>query len=196
MKLLLIDASKARAADGTLLDPERPSRANGSVLNELGDGTTLAVHGAGDALPPFDVQFEPGCLRGVRAVAFTLTRDDGSTLVVVDNAPPFAVSRVPDGVFEAVPFLTQDGVYTVEAQPYSRDLRFAPGQPDTPSDLEPFDAFKKGPPLVVSNVEVSTAATAQTEFDGAPAASEAEAESEVEVATADGAAKEIGRAHV
>lgn len=204
MQFLLVDASLQRDRNGNILQPERPSDANGTVINELGGGSTLSVFDPdvtdsateSRALPPYDIQFDPGALENVESVVFiisTTNEDFPDDLIVIDNYAPYAVSRAIDGFFEEVSILRAPGRLSITAQAYSRDIYEDATDPNL--DLTPYDAFKKGEALELTDepnnpdgtpgqqnaITISDVAGEQTEFSRTGQQREAEAEAETEV---------------
>lgn len=202
MRLLLIDASRVtNPATGQPFDPDRPSESNGTVINEIGNGTRLSPNyppppdnlRPGEEpppkdLPPYDIQFDPEGLRGVESVVFAVTVR-GTTTYFVDNVPPYAVSRAQDGFFRALPILNQPASsIKVTARAYSRDIYDDPAALTEAVLAEPlFVNSLRGETSVTFSVTAD--ASVRTEFDRRAAdgtfdtAVEAEAESGTEART-------------
>ena len=201
MQFLLVDASLQRGSNGNILQPDRPSDANGTVINELGGGSTLSVFDPeamdltteSRALPPYDIQFDPGALENVESVVFMVTNSNGDSLTVIDNFAPYAVSEARDGFFRETAILSTPGRLSITAQAYTRDIYEDATDPNL--DLSQYDAFKKGSVLELTDepnnpdgspgqqnaITVSNVAGEQTEFSRTGQQREAETEAETEV---------------
>ena len=195
MQFLLIDASLARDSEGNILDPDRPSDANGSTINELGDGTTLSIFDS-DAdnlrtesrdLPPYDVQFVPG-VDNVESVVFVVTnKTTGDSLTVIDNFAPYAVSKAVDGFFKQEMILETEGEIEITARAYSRDLYIdeADYDPEDP-EIKQFEKVE----FALTDLEVTNSESQPTDFNnqGREGSAEVEAEAETAVQLAPGKA--------
>ena len=179
MRFLLVDASRVLDGNGAPQESFSPTPSNGTIINEIGDGTVLSPKyppppDLPPDLPPYDIQFDPGGWpRHVGSVRFTVTPLTGTKeTTVTDNFKPFAVSQALDGIFGAPDCLNKvAGTVTVMAELFSR--------PDA-----------RGRLLTKASItfRVSDNPAERTDFKRGPAAAETEAEVEVEVSTADGQA--------